>query len=128
MSATRRRDPARQRRWALLAALAAVLLGVAVAACGGNGDGRGQVYEIVVPLGTQERLNRGETVSVMPSLLEFRVGDTLRIRNEDVVTQAVGPYEVRPGEQFELRYGSPGHYEGMCSLSEDEVYEIVITE
>lgn len=86
------------------------------------------MYEIVVPLGTQERLNRGETVSVMPSLLEFRVGDTLRIRNEDVVTQAVGPYEVRPGEQFELRYGSPGHYEGMCSLSEDEVYEIVITE
>src|SRR5690606_1991838 len=120
MSATRHPDRRSRRRAPAVALAVGLLLGLALAACGDDGtsggsDGidrsaaeQGEVYEIVVPRGTQERLNRGETVSVMPSLLEFRVGDTLRIRNEDVVAQAVGPYDVGPGEEFELRYGSPG--------------------
>lgn len=100
---------------------------LALAARGGD-EREPQVTEIVVPRGTQERLDRGETVTVMPSVLRFRVGDTLRIRNDDVVDQSVGPYLVPAGEQFELRYGKPGRYEGLCPLSEGSTYEIVVTE
>jgi hypothetical protein len=63
----------------------------------------------------------------MPSELQLRVGDVLRIRNEDRVDQPVGPYLVAAGEQFELRYGKPGRYEGYCPLSEDGRYRIIIT-
>jgi hypothetical protein len=86
-----------------------------------------KVVEIVVPTGTQAKLNRGETVQVMPARLEFRVGDVLRVRNDDVVDQYVGPYLVVAGQQFELRFGAPGRYAGLCNLSGGSSYEIVIT-
>jgi plastocyanin len=132
MSVTRRRDPAARRLLrALVAALAAVVAVTAVAGCGGDGGDsgdEGRVVEIVVPLGTQERLDRGEDVVVMPAELRFEVGDTLRIRNDDVVDHPVGPYKVSAGQEFEMRYGAPGHYVGMCPLTEGKTYEIVITE
>ncbi len=131
MSVTRRRDPAARRlrrAMVLVTALAAVVVVTAVAGCGDDGSDEGRVVEIVVPLGTQERLDRGEDVVVMPAELRFEVGDTLVIRNEDVVDQSVGPYKVRAGQEFELRYGAPGHYVGMCPLTEGKTYEIVITE
>lgn len=111
----------------LLAAVVLAVLALTAAACGDT-DGGPRVEELVVPFGTMERLGRGEDVVVMPSVLEFEVGDTLRIRNEDVVEQAVGPYRVAAGEEFELTFGAPGRFEGMCPLSEGDRYEIVITE
>jgi plastocyanin len=126
MSAMPHRDLRPGRRRALALVLAAVVVLAAAAGCGG-GDDAGEVREIVVPLGTQERLDRGEDVVVMPSELRFQVGDTLRIRNDDVAHQTVGPYEVPAGEQFELRYGKPGRYEGVCPLSEGDAYTIVVT-
>lgn len=127
MSATLHRDLRPGRRRALALVLAVVVVMATAAACGGDGDDAGEVREIVVPLGTRERLDRGEDVVIMPSELRFRVGDTLRIRNDDVAHQTVGPYEVPAGEQFELRYGKPGRYEGVCPLSEGDAYTIVVT-
>ena len=93
-----------------------------------SGDARpAQTIEIVVPAGTQERLAAGEKVVVMPARLEFRVGDRISIRNDDLVAQSVGPYVVDPGEEMVLQYGAPGVYEGYCPLSEGERYEIVVT-
>lgn len=85
------------------------------------------VVEIVVPAGTQDRLEAGEEVVIMPTRLEFRVGDAIRIRNDDDVRQSVGPYLVDAGEEMLLQYGTPGVYEGYCPLSEGERYEIVVT-
>lgn len=107
--------------------MVAIVLLATTAACGG-GDDDAQVHEFVVPAGTADRIEAGETVAVMPAELEFKVGDTIRIRNEDDVDQPVGPYFVSAGTEFELEYGAPGRYEGYCALSEGERYEIVITE
>jgi plastocyanin len=126
MSATWRRDPGGRRRRALIAAAAALVL--LAAGCGATGSPDTTVQEIVVPLGTMEKLERGEDVAVMPTELRFEVGDTLRIRNEDLVAQAVGPYRVAAGDEFEVTFGSPGRFEGVCPLAEGERYEIVITE
>lgn len=111
----------------LLATAMTAVLALTAVACGDTSEGP-RVEELVVPLGTMERLAHGEDVVVMPSVLEFEVGDTLRIRNEDVVEQAVGPYRVAAGEEFELTFGAPGRFVGMCPLSEGDRYEIVITE
>ncbi|HLU30683.1 MAG TPA: hypothetical protein VK088_02895, partial [Acidimicrobiia bacterium] len=82
-------------------AVAASILLLTLSACGAGGE----VVEVVVPLGTGERLERGEIVDLMPAELNLKVGDTIRIRNEDVVFQEVGPYFVAAGQEFELTYG-----------------------
>jgi hypothetical protein len=89
---------------------------------------RGSVTEIVVPEGTQARLESGEVVVVMPAVLEMRVGDRLRIENQDVADHLVGPYFLAAGETLEISYGAPGEYEGLCALSGGGRYVLVITE
>jgi plastocyanin len=103
-----------------------IALVVGMAACGDTGDSP-TTQELVVPRGTAEKLADGEAVTVMPTEMQFEVGDTLRIRNEDVEPQAVGPYRVAAGDEFEITFGSPGRFEGVCALAEGERYEIVIT-
>jgi hypothetical protein len=113
------------RAWRVLAAMAVVLAG-GLTACGTEVEPR--TVEVVVPAGTQQRLDAGEAVVVMPSLIELRVGDTLLIRNDDDVDQTVGPYSVGAGAELSLTYGVAGRYEGYCPLSEGERYEIVVAE
>jgi hypothetical protein len=104
----------------------AIALLAGMAACGATDDGP-TTQELVVPLGTAERLADGERVEVMPTEMHFEVGDTLRIRNDDVEPQAVGPYRVAAGDEFEITFGSAGRFEGVCPLAEGERYVIVIT-
>jgi hypothetical protein len=98
------------------------LLGLA--ACGGDGS---DTVEVVVPAGTQDRLDAGEDVVVMPERLELDVGDVLLIRNEDDVEQSVGPYTVAAGQEARFEFGVAGTYEGYCPLSEGDRYEIVVS-
>jgi plastocyanin len=122
---TSSRDRGPRRLVALFAALAAFAVVGGLASCG---QGRSaETVEILVPAGTQQRLEAGEDVVVMPARLELRVGDTLRIRNEDEVAQSVGPYRVGAGQEISFTYGAPGVYEGYCPLSADDRYEIVVT-
>jgi hypothetical protein len=126
---TPRVDARRGARRGALAALTALVIGLTVAlatACSGGGSDA-QVVEIVVPAGTQARLDAGEQVVVMPTRLELHVGDTLVIRNDDDVAQSVGPYRVAANAEMRLTYGATGVYEGYCPLSEDQRYEIVVT-
>lgn len=111
----------------LVVALAMAFVVITATSCGSAETAPPKVVELVVPAGTQARLDRGETVEVMPAKLEFRVGDTLRIRNDDIADQYVGPYLVMAGKQFELRFGAPGRYAGLCDLSGGASYEIVIS-
>jgi hypothetical protein len=105
----------------VVAAVCAALLG----ACAGA-DREPRTIEIVVPAGTQQRLDAGERVEIMPARLELRVGDTLLIRNEDGVAQSVGPFSVPANGMTSLTYGAPGRFEGYCPLSEGQRYEIVV--
>ncbi len=69
----------------------------------------------------------GQEVVVLPSKLEFRVGDKIVIRNEDHVDHPVGPYFVRAGEEFSITFGAPGKFEGYCPVSEGKRYDIEVT-
>jgi hypothetical protein len=111
---------------ALLGAL--VVLGALVAVAGCGEDRQPQTVEVVVPAGTQDRLDAGETVDVMPARIELRVGDTLLMRNEDDVDQTVGPYFVTAGGELSLTYSVAGRYEGYCPLSGTDGYEIVVVD
>lgn len=130
MSVTPRPDIARRVLRTLTAALLVPALGVTAIACGSDGEAKPkkQVVEIIVPAGTQDKLDRGELVDVMPAELNFRVGDVLRMRNDDSVDQYVGPYRVQAGTELELTFGAPGRYGGLCNLTGGSGYKIVITE
>jgi hypothetical protein len=82
--------------------------------------------EFVVPAGTAGRLVRGERVSIVPRELRVRVGDTIRIRNDDTVSQVVGPFYVRAGETLTHRFVSPGRLVGACDLHPSGKLAIVI--
>jgi hypothetical protein len=113
-------------RWPIAGLLAVAIIAACTAAPAATSAPA--VVDILVPLGTQARLERGERVTIMPSVLEFRVGDTLRIDNRDVVDQPVGPFVVAAGDVLDVRFGAPGRYQGFCVLSEGESYEFVVTE
>jgi plastocyanin len=110
----------------LVAAATALILLVGGATACSSDEHTPQTIEIVVPAGTQDRVTRGEDVDVMPARLELRVGDTLSIRNNDSVGQAVGPYYVKAGEHMRLTFGTAGRFEGYCPLSEGDRYELVV--
>lgn len=119
----------RSRCFAVAGIVALALLAAAgIGACGGDDESASKVVEYVVPEGTWGRLLYGEEVTVMPTLVELHVGDTIRIRNEDTVPQYVGPYYVKANSEFELTYGSPGVFAGSCTLSESGRYEIIVRE
>lgn len=115
-----------RRRAARLVLLVLLALAGAAGLAGCGDDDGPRIVEVVVPAGTQDRLDAGESVTVMPGRIDLQVGDTLLIRNEDDADQTVGPYFVAAGKELQLTYAVPGRYEGYCPVSEGERYEIVV--
>lgn len=118
----------------LLAALVAVLT-----ACGGDGvvaqpqwgalpDDEPATYEYVVPYGTSVRVDQGQTVDLMPSELEVKVGESLRIKNQDGRDYMVGPFFVAAGRTLSMRFTFPGELSGICSLNANGKVVIRVTE
>ncbi|MFM7684540.1 MAG: hypothetical protein ACKPDI_01280 [Actinomycetota bacterium] len=122
----------------LVAALLIALLAL-LAACGGDGvvaqpqwgaipDDEVATYEYVVPYGTSVRVDQGQKVDLMPSQLEVKVGESLRIRNQDGRDYMVGPFFVAAGRTLSMRFTFPGELSGICSLNADGKVVIRVTE
>lgn len=73
----------------------------------------------VIPAGTGDRIDRGETVSVLPEQLTAHVGDVLRIVNHDDRGHLVGPFFVASDQTLSQRFESPGELVGACSVHSD---------
>jgi hypothetical protein len=95
-------------------------------ACGG--DDRGQpsteaidddasaTFEYVIPAGAGEALDAGTPLEILPAELEVKVGDTIRIENEDDRGHTVGPFFVGANETLTQRFSSPGEFVGVCTV------------
>lgn len=103
-------------------ALGAMLV---LAACGGSRSGPLVVqdsnqaqpdYEYLIPAGTGDRIRAGEDVEILPAELDVRVGETIRIVNQDTEGHFVGVFYVGPGETVTERFSSPGEYTGQCTV------------
>ncbi|MEZ5322183.1 MAG: hypothetical protein R2698_08945 [Microthrixaceae bacterium] len=98
--------------------LAAVLMSVG-ASCGDDPPPRSaRTTRIVIPVGTKAAVDRGEAVAIFSSVMRFKVGDRLIIRNDDEVTHVVGPYTVRAGERIDVRFRRKAIYPGPCSAND----------
>lgn len=73
-------------------------------------------HEYYIPLGTAGRIDAGEQVEIVPRELEVRVGEAIRIVNDDVEGHVVGVFFVGAGETLSQRFTAPGVLAGECSV------------
>jgi hypothetical protein len=107
-------------------ALVAIVVIVVALAAGGGSDG--VTHRYVIPAGTSARIAAGEQVNVMPTKLVVHVGDTLILRNDDSVTQQMGPLSVNAGSVLKMKFARRGTIEGTCTMNAEGTAKIVIEE
>jgi plastocyanin len=74
------------------------------------------VVDVVIPAGTGERIDAGERIALLPSLVVVHVGDTIRITNEDDRGHLAGPFFVGAGETLRQTFAAAGEVTGECSI------------
>lgn len=123
--------------------LTAVVLGaasLALAGCGKDETKRDIVetaplgpddevtYEFKVPFGTGNRLDSGETLDIMPQTLDVRVGESIRIVNDDIRDYMIGPFFVTAGQMVAMRFTHIGVLTGICLVNPGGEFTINVTE
>jgi plastocyanin len=114
----------------------AVALVLPLAACGGDdesaapgvetGDESAAAeYEYLIPVGAGEALDAGEPLEILPAELDVRVGESIRIVNDDDRGHTVGPFFIGANETLTYRFSSPGELVGVCTVHPSG--EIVLT-
>jgi hypothetical protein len=61
-----------------------------------------QRIELVIPAGTAGKVAQGESNPALPDKMVFVVGDTLVVKNEDVVDHRLGPLFIPSGSSASL--------------------------
>lgn len=83
-------------------------------------------YEYVVPYGTSVRINAGQVVDLMPQYLEVRVGETIRIKNQDSRDYMIGPFFVAAAQTLSMRFTQEGTLSGTCTMNPEGIFEIEV--
>jgi len=109
------------RRW-----IVAIVAGLVLVACGNDSSSEpgaeaiaavdAATYEFVIPAGAGEALDAGTPLEILPGELDVRVGETIRIVNEDDRGHTVGPFFVGANETLTQRFSSPGEFVGVCTV------------
>ncbi len=73
-------------------------------------------YEYTIPLGAGEALDAGNPLEILPAELSTKVGETIRIVNDDDRGHNVGPWFVGANETLNQEFTSPGEFEGVCTV------------
>ena len=84
-------------------------------------------YSYVVPAGSGEAFDRGEPIEILPPTLTAKVGEVIRIVNEDSRGHVVGPFYVGAGETLVQRFASPGVFQGACTVHPSGQFELKVT-
>ena len=91
----------------------------------GNSTSRDpQTIELIIPAGTSSRVAQGQ--SVLPPGQVFVVGDTLQVKNEDSVTQTLGPLVIPPGSSASMKLDQVGNLSYTCSFEPSKYYGIQV--
>jgi hypothetical protein len=85
-----------------------------------------ETIELVIPPGTQEKVNRGE--SVLPDSMTFMVGDTLLVRNQDTEAHTLGPLYIPAGSSASLKLETPESLAYTCSFQPAQYFGLDVRE
>lgn len=118
--------------------LLAPLLAVTTVSCGDDRADRVQssplaadedaTYEYEVPYGTGNRIDSGATIEIMPQNLEVRVGESIRIVNNDTRDYMIGPFFVMAGQTLAMRFTNKGVLRGVCEVNSAGEFVITVSE
>lgn len=75
-----------------------------------------QRVELVIPAGTAERVARGESNPALPEDMNFVVGDTLAVINQDSAAHTLGPLFIPAGATATLALKEPASLAYSCSF------------
>ena len=130
------------RRRALFAGGLVAALLVGVAGCGNAAQpttgpaGEAQVgaisipgradFQWVIPAGTRLKVNLGEHDGIFPPALFARIGQTVRIINEDTIGYTIGPFYVGPKQTLEQVFRTVGTFEGECTTHKGQRFALVV--
>ena len=84
--------------------------------------------DYLIPLGTADRIAAGEEVEIVPQELVMKVGESIRIVNDDEVGHVVGVFYVGAGETLTQRFDSPGELSGECSVHPSGSFTLRVVE
>lgn len=85
-------------------------------------------WDFVIPDGTAARIAAGETIEIVPAELTVRVGEAIRIVNNDTSNHVVGVFFVAAGETLTQRFQSPGVLQGECTVHPSGAFTLRILE
>jgi hypothetical protein len=83
-----------------------------------------KTIQLVIPRGTSARAAQGQ--SVLPAGQVFVAGDTLQVKNEDTVTQTLGPLVIPPGSSASMKLDQVGNLSYTCSFQPSKYYGIEV--
>jgi plastocyanin len=84
-------------------------------------------FDYVIPPGAGLALDAGEPLSILPADLDAKVGQTIRIVNEDDRGHLVGPWFVGAGETLRQRFASPGEFIGECTVHPSGLITVTVS-
>jgi plastocyanin len=64
----------------------------------------------------------------MPTELTARVGDTIRIVNDDTESHTIGTFYVLAGTTLTYRFTTVGEFEGVCSTTPTDTFILTVLE
>jgi hypothetical protein len=85
-----------------------------------------QRVEVVIPLGTADRVRAGQAVDVIPANLSFVMGDVLVLKNQDTALHTIGPYQVAPGQTLSIPLDDPTPPSFTCSIHPSGVLNLQV--
>lgn len=83
-----------------------------------------QEIELVIPAGTAQEIANGQTPPSIPEDMNFVVGDTLVVVNQDEVDHQLGPLWIPPGTSASLNLDTEENYILDCSFQPGKVFGI----
>jgi hypothetical protein len=72
--------------------------------------------ELVIPVGTAEKVAAGEPIPSIPDEMTFVLGDTLIVNNQDSVDHQLGPLWIPPRSKASLVLDAAERYAYSCSF------------
>lgn len=83
-----------------------------------------QQIELVIPAGTAQNIDNGQTPPSIPEDMTFVVGDTLVVVNHDEVDHQLGPLWIPPGTSASLHLDTEQNFILDCSFQTTKVFGI----
>jgi hypothetical protein len=81
-----------------------------------NTDRVPEQIELVIPVGTADKVAAGEPIPSIPDEMTFVLGDTLIVNNEDTVDHQLGPLWIPPRSKASLVLDAAERYAYSCSF------------